>query len=527
MIYGRRSSGGEHGVIMTKKDVVNFMLDACEYTSSRNLSEISILDPSGGQGVFVLSSIRRLYESSVKFKFDFRESLGNIKCVELNYEMSRTLKNNIQKELRDLGFNGNDELDQIVVNDDYLTCSLPPFDIIVGNPPYVRHENIPTNKKNTYRRLFSVFRHRSDLYIAFFQKSLKLLSTNGKLCFICPDRWLLNKFGEGLRNLLSEQYNIPMIVNLNGIDPFEETVYGYPIIILIDQLKTSEEINYWRIKDLSHLEDLLSVRNSKHFSEVVNLIVSKPRKFDPWIFENKSRFNKAACLRIEEQNFKIGIGVATGADSVFIGRNLHNEIEKELLLPIVLSRDISNGKIRWSGNYIINPYKSDSSDLIDLDQYPLVRKYLSKNSSILRKRYVVRRNPSHWYRTIDRIYPALVKMPKLLLPDITSNRIIVFDEGQYYPHHNVYYITDKSLENLKVLGAFLLSTFSLNQLASISVKMRGGYVRWQAQNLRKIWLPEIQNMPQRVKLDLITHFDKKDKQSIDDIVEHYLPGLHL
>jgi hypothetical protein len=95
----------------------------------------------------------------------------------------------------------------------------------------------------------------------------------------CADRWLLNKFGEDLRNLLSERRNTSMIVNLNNTDPFEETVYGYPIIILIDQAKSFEEIDYFRIKDLSHLELLLST------PEAVHLTVSTPKKSDPWIFE--------------------------------------------------------------------------------------------------------------------------------------------------------------------------------------------------------------------------------------------------
>jgi hypothetical protein len=197
-------------------------------------------------------------------------------------------------------------------------------------------------------------------------------------------------------------------------------------------------------------------------------------------------------------------------------------IEEELLLPIALSRDVDRFGISWSGNYIINPFKLDSSELIHLDKYPLACVYLSSNAYVLRKRYVAMRNPSNWYRTIDRIYPELVKLPKLLIRDLNRNGIVAFDKGMYYPHHNLTYISGSSVENIKVLGALLSSTFYVNQLASVSVKVHSGYVRWQVQNLRKIFLPEIKNISQRVKKQLVTHFDRKDKQGIDDVVENHI-----
>lgn len=117
--------------------------------------------------------------------------------------------------------------------------------------------------------------------------------------------------------------------------------------------------------------------------------------------------------------FKIGIGVATGADKVFIGRNLIYHIEEELLLPILTSKDVKNNDLHWSGNYLFNPF-DDEGKVIELSKYPKARAYLELHREQLQGRHVSKKNPSNWYRTIDRVYKELLSKPKILLPDISG-----------------------------------------------------------------------------------------------------------
>lgn len=154
-----------------------------------------------------------------------------------------------------------------------------------------------------------------------------------------------------------------------------------------------------------------------------------------------------------------------------------------------------------------------------LSEYPRLSAYLLKNEQAVKQRYVARRNPENWYRTIDRIYPDLVKKPKLLLADIRKRQVIALDEGSYYPHHNIYYITHKNINCLKILGSLLMSSFVLRQLRGVSVTMRGGFSRWQSQNLRKLKIPLIQSIEPHVKEQLIACFEKKDLKGIDPLVE--------
>ena len=86
------------------------------------------------------------------------------------------------------------------------------------------------------------------------------------------------------------------------------------------------------------------------------------------------------------------------------------------------------------------------------------------------------------------MYPALVTTPKLLIPDIAGSNEVVFDDGRYHPHHNLYFITSTGWD-LEVLGGLLLSDVANLFVGTYCVKMRGGCYRFQAQYLRKIRVP--------------------------------------
>jgi adenine-specific DNA-methyltransferase len=94
---------------------------------------------------------------------------------------------------------------------------------------------------------------------------------------------------------------------------------------------------------------------------------------------------------------------------------------------------------------------------------------------------VAKKAPANWFRTIDRVYPKLVGTPKLLIPDIAGANEVVFDHGRFHPHHNLYFVTSDHWD-LEVLGGLLSSRVALFFVWSYAVKMRGGYLRFQAQS---------------------------------------------
>ena len=137
-----------------------------------------------------------------------------------------------------------------------------------------------------------------------------------------------------------------------------------------------------------------------------------------------------------------------------------------------------------------------------LKDYPKLTAYLERHAATIKARHVSKKNPNGWYRTIDRIYPELTSVPKLLIPDIKGEAHIVYEPGKLYPHHNLYFITSTDWD-LRALQAVLLSDVTRMFITLYSTKMRGGYLRFQAQYLRRLRLPHWRDVPAALRADLI------------------------
>ncbi len=149
---------------------------------------------------------------------------------------------------------------------------------------------------------------------------------------------------------------------------------------------------------------------------------------------------------------------------------------------------------------LVNPFDAEGR-LVDLARYPRLRAYLEAHRPALERRYVARKRPEQWFRTLDRVDPALRHTPKLLIPDLAGRPIVVLEEGRYYPHHNLYWVTSSAWP-LPALQAVLRSPVAALFVRAYSVEMRGGYHRYQAQTLRRIRLPRWPELPEEIRRDL-------------------------
>jgi hypothetical protein len=234
---------------------------------------------------------------------------------------------------------------------------------------------------------------------------------------------------------------------------------------------------------------------------------------EPWILESSDQLALVRRLEksfptVEEAGCKVGIGVATGADRAFIAPFDALDVEPDRKVPLVMTRDILAGHVQWRGFGVINPFGADGR-LVDLQKYPRLRRYLEARREEIAGRHVAQKAPANWYRTIDRIYPELVQRPKLLIPDIKGEAHVVYEEGNYYPHHNLYFITSDSWD-IKALQAVLMSGIARLFVSIYSTKMRGGYLRFQAQYLRRIRIPRWSDVSVKLRRALIDAADRGD-----------------
>ena len=503
----------ERGAIFTKREVVEFILDLVNYTADRPLHKIRLLEPSFGGGDFLLIAIERLLKawSKRKGKADPEEMLANaIRSVELHDDTFQATREKVIAMLKAEGLETKPATtlaDTWLIKGDFLLTPLPfAFDCVVGNPPYVRQELIPAALIAEYRFRYTTVFDRADLYIPFIERSLNLLEPGGALGFICADRWMKNRYGGPLRKLTADKFHLKMYVDMVDTPAFHADVIAYPAITIIANEKPGKtrvahrpEIKPATLKALS--KTLLS-KDEPASESGVKEMTGVAAGAEPWILES---FDQLALVRrlerdfplIEEVGCKIGVGVATGADQAFIGPYDELDVEPDRKLPLAMTRDIITGTVKWRGLGVVNPF-ADKGGLVDLAKFPKLKTYLEARKDQIAKRHVAKKTPANWYRTIDRIYPALANKPKLLIPDIKGQAHIVYECGKLYPHHNLYFITSDEWD-LYALQAVLLSGIARLFVSIYSTRMRGGYLRFQAQYLRRIRLPYWQDVDEKLK----------------------------
>ena len=152
-----------------------------------------------------------------------------------------------------------------------------------------------------------------------------------------------------------------------------------------------------------------------------------------------------------------------------------------------------------------------------MKRYPKLRAYLETRKEVISRRHVAKKTPANWYRTIDRIYPEIASQPKLLIPDIKGSAHIVFENHGLYPHHNLYFITCGEWHP-EALQAVLKSGIAKLFVATYSTKMRGGYLRFQAQYLRRIRVPHWRTVPLDVRAHLVEAARSLDPSSCNEAV---------
>ena len=514
------------GAIFTRREVVDFILDLSGYHSDDPLHRRRLLEPSFGAGDFLLPAIERLlgaYAASggVTPEIDLIDAIRGVELHENSFERTSTAVEQLLIARGCTKSSAHALRRAWLHQDDFLLVDLDgAFDYVVGNPPYVRQELIADVLMAEYRRRYRTIYDRADIYIPFIERSLALLNPGGALGFICADRWMKNRYGRPLRELVSENFNLRAFVDMVDTLAFTSDVIAYPGIFVI----ANEDAGPTRIArrpaiEASVLTTLAAeLTGARPASSAVHTAPVVRAGGEPWLVDATSGIDIIRALEarlplLEEVGCKVGIGVATGADRAFIGPLDDLDVEPDRKLPLVMTRDISGGTIAWRGQGVINPF-ADDGGLVPLARYPKLKRYLDERKDVIAARHVAKKAPANWYRTIDRIYPALVEQPKLLIPDIKGEAHIVLDEGGFYPHHNLYYIVAGDWD-LKALQAVLLSRITRLFIATYSTRMRGGFLRFQAQYLRRIRLPRWSEVPDPVRKALRAAAATRERSACD------------
>lgn len=356
-----RSSTEAKGVVYTKRWVVELLLDLAGYVPESNLVDSVAVEPAAGEGAFLLPMIERLLRScrgQGRTLADCRKSLaayeldnaiaGKLLVASTNILMGSGVEKSVASNLAGGWIRTGDYL-----VDDCDTKA----DFVIGNPPYVRLEDIPEHVAVLYRNSYPTMRGRADLYIAFFEAALRQLKIDGVCAFICADRWMRNQYGNDLRRFVTSEYSVDFVVEMHNADPFHEEVDAYPAITIIRRKQQGSTIiarvNSEAGDSPSSLVSASLRRIEQHEPSEVKRGVKAAvidtwfKGPDPWPCNSPEQLallrrleKQFSALECEGKRTKVGIGVATGNDKIYITTD-PGLVEPSRLIKLALVKDIS------------------------------------------------------------------------------------------------------------------------------------------------------------------------------------------
>ena len=414
------------------------------------------------------------------------------------------------------------------------------FDIVIGNPPYLRIQGIRNSNSDFADYLVANYNSATgsfDLYVAFVERALQLISSNGIVNFIMPVKWTNAAFGKGLRDVVSKQKAAKKIINFSEYQVFNASTYTG-----LQWFKpNSDYLEYYEldrnlesnIELKSYLENL-----SKDTSSIVN--TDKLNK-DTWVLassEVSKLLNKLneQPLRLEDVFEKIFQGIATSKDDVYFiydctetqstitgeSKQLNKRvtIEKGLVKPLLKGEDVHRYDNLSSNRYVIFPYKLENgtANLYSEEElkllFPNGYAYLKECETLLRGREKGRFDiDGQWFQFGRRQGLSYGNIPKIVAPEISFGGNYAFDvSGQFYSTTTIYgYIMKESCNvSYETLMAILNSKLCWWFMANTGTVLAQGYYRYKPAYLKPLPIPQISKETDSEIKSLVAGLAKQD-----------------
>ncbi|EAL2925250.1 class I SAM-dependent DNA methyltransferase, partial [Campylobacter coli] len=459
------------------------------------------------------------------FDFDEKEATKEFANLKKEYDSIFNLESNHPFEWRF-------EFPEILDDDG----NFKGFDLIIGNPPYIRIQGLDKNSSQYYKKHFKVASKNYDIYILFIEQCFKLIKKQGVISFIMPHKWFNADFGVKLREFAKDK--ISKIISFEEFQIFDASTY------------TALQ---WFENNSLHLKFIQADKNIKTKEEMSNFIFNlKEENFKMinnkklsssfWSFEENSNqeiFSKINQHISVKDLFRVFVGLQTSKDSVYFLKDCQEnknsvkgyskeldkevEIEKEILKPLLMGDSFHRYEKPISNSMVLFPYyRQDNTDVKKMclydenelkSKFPKAWEYLKECESILRARENGRLSSDDlWWRYIYPKNQTLFNKEKLLCPDICNNTHFVLDNlGEFYFTTTIYgYVRNEEYKNLdyKYLMAVLNSSLTWWFLQKTSVVMRGGFYRIKPAYIEKFCIPKINSKNEKLADELINLVDE-------------------
>jgi hypothetical protein len=315
------------------------------------------------------------------------------------------------------------------------------FDIIVGNPPYIRQQNLK-EFKSFLKSNFEIFNSKADLLTYFIEQSYNFLKDRGILSFIISNKFTRADYGKNTRKFLTTKTKILSFIDFGDTEIFKSVTTMTAILSFRKNISEKDEkFKYFNFNLLTNKKKPLDLVFKTDLYECDIKDLSE----DSWTFEPKSKLKikkKFSQNGIELKKWDIRIygGVVTGLNKAFVINQeqkdsliLEHPSSEKLLKPLIRGRDIKRYKINYMKKWIIGTFPSLE---LNIDKYPAIKKHLEKFYKELQQagdKGTRTKTTGKWFETHDSLSNWKdFEKPKIIYPYMTKYMPFYLDENNYY-----------------------------------------------------------------------------------------------
>ncbi len=361
------------------------------------------------------------------------------------------------------------------------------FDVVIGNPPYIRQESIKELKPYLEKN-YEVFSSTADILVYFYELGLKILKESGRFAFITSNKFIKAAYGAPLRQFLWK-FDLQEIIDFGELPVFDESS-TFPVIFQICRIKNNKRVKFTQVKNLAFTSiDELVANESIMLTEQAfgreNWTLASPE-----ITAILSRISKNTVSLKSYLSFEPEFGIKTGLNEVFIINSdqkdqFMSEDPKsvEVIVPFAVGDDIRKFNVQNRGRFLL---------LIkigtDIKRYPAIFDYLNQHKEKLEKRWD---KGNHWWELRACAYYDDFEKPKIVYPDIAKASRMAFVEEPLYFANSAYMLPTDDKYLLALLNSKLIFFYYSKISSVLGDPEKGGRLRWFTQDVVKIPIKNI------------------------------------
>ncbi|GAA9851990.1 class I SAM-dependent DNA methyltransferase [Helicobacter pylori] len=386
------------------------------------------------------------------------------------------------------------------------------FDCIIGNPPYIRQEQIREIKPLLQKQYHNFYNSTADIYTYFFALSYHLLKEKGFNAFITSNKYARAKYGAKLRELLLKKTTIVSYMELNALKVFESAAVDTSIMSFIKQDPPKEShFKYYEPTP----DDKNDLKSARHLPMRQNALST-----ESFIFANTSLLDLRDKMEgigtpLKDWGIQIYRGILTGCNEAFIiPTEKRDEILKncddaqkdergmserertiELIKPILRGKDIKRYCYEWADLWVINTHNGYTSAFkskippVDIEKYPALKSHLDSHFDTIATRSDQGDTPYHLRNCA---YLEDFEKEKIVYPETSQGAYFIYENSGIFLEKTAFMIVS-DVYNLKLLTALLnskLITFYFKNFCGGCILGKSGY-QYNKHALEKIPIPQI------------------------------------